>query len=75
MPLAHIGRAYRQGEYDKFSDAQDEMPHGREREAAEILSWIKASGIRNVAWIAADVHYAAANEFHPDGAIFKATGP
>ena len=40
-------------------------PLGRERELAGVLSGLKARGVRNVAWITADVHYAAAHHFDP----------
>jgi alkaline phosphatase D len=40
-------------------------PLGRERELAAVLSQLKARGVRNVSWITADVHYAAAHHFDP----------
>jgi alkaline phosphatase D len=75
LPLAHVSRANSEGDFDKFANGTGGQPVGREREAAEILSWIKANDIRNTLWIAADVHYAAANEFHPDRAAFKDFSP
>ena len=38
---------------------------GRERELAALLSALKARGVRNVLWVTADVHYAAAHHFDP----------
>jgi alkaline phosphatase D len=43
-------------------------PMGRELELVEILKAIKASRIRNVVWITADVHYAAAHRYDPNRA-------
>lgn len=40
-------------------------PLGRERELAGVLAALKARGVRNVSWITADVHYAAAHHFDP----------
>jgi alkaline phosphatase D len=40
-------------------------PRGREKELAGVLAALKARGVRNVAWITADVHYAAAHHFDP----------
>jgi alkaline phosphatase D len=45
-------------------------PLGRELELAELLSFIKAEGIRNTLWITADVHYAAAHHYAPERAAF-----
>lgn len=47
-------------------------PLGRELEIAELLRWIADRRVRNVVWVTADVHYAAAHHFHPDRA--RATG-
>ncbi len=77
LPLAHAPSKtnMEQGYYDKFSNGAGGAPVGRESEAAEILTAIRISAIRNVVWIAADVHYAAGNEFHPDRAAFKGFDP
>jgi alkaline phosphatase D len=40
-------------------------PRGRERELAGVLAACKARGVKNVTWITADVHYAAAHHFDP----------
>jgi alkaline phosphatase D len=53
---------------DKWADGREGPPGGREAELASILSFIKARGIRNTVWVAADVHYGAAVAFHPDRA-------
>jgi alkaline phosphatase D len=46
-------------------------PRGREHELADILSFIKRENIRNVVWITADVHYAAAFYYDPNKAAFQ----
>jgi alkaline phosphatase D len=69
LPITHYNkRDADRGYFDKYADGEPGMPSGREREIADILSFIKAHGIRNVVWITADVHYAAAHRFHPDRA-------
>ena len=46
-------------------------PRGREFEIAELLGFIKSRNIKNVAWVTADVHYAAAHYYDPTKAAFK----
>ncbi len=46
-------------------------PRGREHEIAGLLRHIKQRGIRNVVWVTADVHYAAAHRYDPERAQFK----
>jgi alkaline phosphatase D len=43
---------------------------GREFEIADLLSFIKQKNIRNVVWLTADVHYAAAHYYDPSKAQF-----
>jgi alkaline phosphatase D len=43
---------------------------GRELELAELLRFIKHNDIKNVVWITADVHYAAAHFYDPTKAQF-----
>jgi alkaline phosphatase D len=50
-------------------------PLGRELELAEILRFIKARKIRNVVWLTADVHYAAAHHYDPARARFHDFDP
>ncbi len=45
-------------------------PLGRELELAELLRFIKAKQIKNVVWLTADVHYAAAHHYDPSRADF-----
>lgn len=48
-----------------FANADPGAPRGRERELARLLTSMKTRGVRNVVWITADVHYAAAHHFDP----------
>jgi len=48
---------------------------GREFEIAEVLGFIKRSEVRNVVWITADVHYAAAHFYDPAKAQFHDFDP
>jgi alkaline phosphatase D len=43
---------------------------GRELEIANLLSFIKLQRIKNVVWLTADVHYAAAHHYDPSRAQF-----
>lgn len=45
-------------------------PRGRELELAELLRHLRDQAIRNVVFITADVHYAAAHQFDPGRAQF-----
>jgi alkaline phosphatase D len=44
---------------------------GRELEIADLLKFIKQQNIRNVVWLTADVHYAAAHYYDPNRAQFQ----
>ena len=50
-------------------------PLGRELELADLLSFVKRHRIRNVVWVTADVHYAAAHRFDPKQAAFADFDP
>lgn len=50
-------------------------PKGRELEIADLLRFIKASGISNVVWLTADVHYTAAHFYDPNKAKFQDFDP
>jgi alkaline phosphatase D len=45
-------------------------PLGRELELADLLRFMKTNKIRNVVWLTADVHYAAAHFYDPEKAQF-----
>ena len=44
---------------------------GRELEIAELLSFVKQSGLVNLVWLTADVHYTAAHYYNPEKAKFQ----
>lgn len=50
-------------------------PLGREHELARLLAHLKARKIRNVVFLTADVHYAAAHRFDPQRAAFTDFDP
>ena len=53
----------------------DGPPRGRELEIADLLRFIKTSGVVNTVWLTADVHYAAAHYYNPDKAQFQEFDP
>lgn len=73
MPLGLVvGDGERDGQPAFEAWANGEGPAlGRELELAELLSFIRNHGIRNIVWITADVHYAAAIHYDPERAITK----
>jgi alkaline phosphatase D len=46
-------------------------PLGRELELADLLAFVRRHRIRNLVWVTADVHYAAAHRYDPAVAEFK----
>ncbi|WP_026403649.1 alkaline phosphatase D family protein [Actinomadura rifamycini] len=50
-------------------------PLGREREIADLLSYAKRRGVRNMVWLTADVHYTAAHYYDPAKAAFQDFDP
>ena len=61
--------------FEAFANADDGPPLGRELELAELLRFLKKNQIRNVVFLTADVHHAAAIHYHPDRAAFKEFDP
>jgi alkaline phosphatase D len=49
----------------------DGPPLGRELEMADLLSFIRRSGVRNTVWFTADMHYTAAHHYDPNRAVFQ----
>ncbi|BAZ40880.1 hypothetical protein NIES4101_68410 [Calothrix sp. NIES-4101] len=49
----------------------DGVALGRELEIADLLRFIKQKNIRNLVWLTADVHYAAAHYYDPNKAQFQ----
>ena len=76
MPLSLV--VYDDATNKKGSEAfaqGDGPPRGRELEIADILRFIKTSGVVNTVWLTADVHYAAAHYYNPDKAQFQEFDP
>ncbi len=61
--------------YEAWANADHGPPLGRELELADLLGYMKATGIRNTVWITADVHYAAAHHYAPERAAFTDFNP
>ena len=73
MPL---GLLVRDGDQNFENMANgDGPPLGREMQFANLLSFIKHSGIKNVTWFTADVHYTAAHYYDPNQAQFQDFDP
>jgi len=62
---------------DRFEAAAngDGPALGRELEIAQLLSHLKRHRVRNVVWLTADVHYAAAHHYDPRRAVFRDFDP
>lgn len=56
--------------YALWANGDNAKPLGRELELAELLRFIKQHGIKNVVWVSAEVHYAAATHYSPERAAF-----
>jgi len=61
--------------FEAIANNEPGAPKGREMELAELLSFMKAAGIRNTVWLTADVHYTAAHYFDPSKAAFQDFNP
>lgn len=73
MPLS-LPRIYdgdRRWGQESLSQGDNGAPRGREHELADILAFIKRENIRNIVWVTADVHYAAAHYYDPGKAAFQ----
>ncbi len=66
-----IGLIVRDGKtnFENFANG-DGAALGRELELADLLRFIKQKNIKNVVWLTADVHYAAAHYYDPGKAQF-----
>jgi len=56
--------------YEAIANADPGGPLGRELEVARLLQALKRRAVKNVVWITADVHYAAAHHYAPERARF-----
>jgi len=57
--------------WEAAANGEPGRPLGRELEIADLLSFIRREGIRNIVWLTADVHYCAAHHYSPERAAFK----
>jgi alkaline phosphatase D len=73
MPLGIIAR----GKGKPIDNAANGKgpPLGRELEIAHILKYVRDSGVKNVVWLTADLHYATATHYSPERAEFKDFDP
>ena len=70
MPLGLIVRDGSTA-FEAWANADNGKASGRELELVELLRFIKRRNIKNVVWITADVHYAAAHYYDPNQAVFQ----
>jgi alkaline phosphatase D len=63
------------GKFEAVANRNDGPPLGRELEIADLLTFIHDHDIRNILWITADVHYAAAHHYDPSRARFTGFTP
>jgi len=74
MPIGLVVPDYG-GAFEAVANKDDGPPLGRELEIARVLRFIHDRRIRNVVWITADVHYAAAHHYSPARARFAGFDP
>jgi alkaline phosphatase D len=60
--------------FDGFANTSG-PPSGRELELARLLASLRRRAVRNVVWLTADVHYAAAHRYDPSRAAFRDMDP
>ncbi len=72
-----IGLVVRDGPraFEALANAEGGPPLGRELELAALLRSIQGAGVRNVVWLTADVHHAAAHRYDPSRAKFTDFDP
>ncbi len=63
-----------EGDWDAWSQ-NDPRVLGREAQLRDLLAFIKNEGIKNVVYVTADVHYAAAIFYDPSKAVFQNFDP
>jgi alkaline phosphatase D len=56
--------------FEAWANADDGPASGRELEVADLLAFLRREQVRNVVWVTADVHYAAAHHYSPERAAF-----
>ncbi|MCE2899698.1 MAG: alkaline phosphatase D family protein [Gemmatimonadaceae bacterium] len=78
MPIGVVvGDGLRDGvpSYEAVANAHPGVPLGRELEIARLLATLQRERVRNVVWVTADVHYAAAHHYAPERAAFTRFDP
>lgn len=79
LPISYVNQDYNsyvpRGIFEGWANGDDGPPLGREHELASLLSFLKAESIRNVVWVSADVHFAAAIRHDPSRAAFTDFDP
>jgi alkaline phosphatase D len=78
MPIGVVvGDGLRDGvpNYEAVANAEPGVPLGRELEIARLLATLQRERVRNVVWVTADVHYAAAHHYAPERAAFTQFDP
>src|SRR6266550_3433616 len=75
LVVADLNPDVPKGTYEAWANGDNGVPLGRELELASLISFIKNNAIRNVVWVTADVHYAAAFRYTPDHAKFSDFDP
>lgn len=63
------------GRFEAVANGDGGPALGRELEIADLLRFIKQNRIKNVVWVTADVHYAAAHYYDPARARFTDFAP
>jgi alkaline phosphatase D len=61
--------------WDSVSNGAAGAPLGRETEMAGVLQGLRDRRVRDVVWLAADVHYTAAHHYSPERAAFTGFDP
>jgi alkaline phosphatase D len=79
MPLSLVVRdrnpGIPEGWYEGLANGRGGAPAGRELELARLLAFVRRNAVRNLVWIAADVHYACAIRYDPTRAAFRDFAP
>ena len=74
MPLGLVV-GHQPGFHEAVANGDGGAPLGRELEIAGLLKSLKQRRVRNVVWVTADVHYAAAHHFDPQRTAVKDFDP
>jgi len=61
--------------WEAIANGNDGPAAGRELEIARLLGFVKKQRIKNIVWLTADVHYAAAHYYDPAQAASKDFAP